>query len=169
MTHTASPSFEALDSRNRVTPRARLLLCIAYGIIALLAAIGTWGQNVAYFRPGDGLAGFALATARFWPDTLATPASVSITVDIGLFALAAALLMVLEARRLGIRFVWLYVVFGFLIAISVTFPLFLIARERRLAARGEAGEDLGLTRGDAVGLVALGAASAIFTLWTLVR
>ena len=28
---------------------------------------------------------------------------------------------------------WLYILFGFLIAISVTFPLFLIAREMRLA------------------------------------
>jgi hypothetical protein len=44
--------------------------------------------------------------------------------------------MVLEARKLGIRWVWAYVVFGVLIAISVTFPLFLIARERRLAAIG---------------------------------
>jgi len=40
--------------------------------------------------------------------------------------------MVAEARRLGIRFVWIYVVLGLLIAISVTAPLFLVARERRL-------------------------------------
>ena len=43
--------------------------------------------------------------------------------------------MVIESRRLDIRFPWLYVVFGLLVAISVTFPLFLIARERRLDAR----------------------------------
>ena len=147
--------------------RARSLLCVLYAAIAVLAFVGTWSQNAAYVHPGDGLAGFALATARFWPDTLRTPAGVSITVDIGLFFLAAAIWMVLEARRLGIRFVWLYVVGGFLIAISVTFPLFLIARERRLAAGGEGAAALALTGGDAIGLVASGIASTAFTLWTL--
>jgi len=147
--------------------RPRLLLCVVYAAIAVLALVGTWSQNAAYVRPGDGAAGFALATARFWPDTLRTPASVSITVDIGLFFLAAAIWMVFEARRLGIRFVWLYVVGGLLIAISVTFPLFLIARERRLAAGGEGAADLALTGGDTIGLVASGIASTAFTLWTL--
>jgi hypothetical protein len=31
------------------------------------------------------LTGSALATGRFWPETLATPASTSTTVDLGLF------------------------------------------------------------------------------------
>ena len=148
-------------------PPTRTLVCIAYALTAHVAFVGTWSQNVAYFRPDDGLAGFALATARFWPDTLTTPASVSVTVDLGLFFLAAALFMVLEARRLGIRFVWVYVVLGLLVAISVTFPLFLIARERRLAADGTA-TAVGLSSGDAVGLASLGAVAAAFTLWTVV-
>jgi len=141
-------------------------LCIAYALIAPAAFIGTCSQNVAYFHPDDGLAGFALATARFWPDTLATPASTSVTVDLGLFLLAASVFMVLEARRLGIRFVWLYIVLGLLIAISVTFPLFLIARARKLAP-GRADESLGLTLGDTIGLASLGLASGIFTVWTM--
>ena len=64
---------------------------------------------------------------RFWRETLATPASVSITVDLFLFGLAAVLWMVVEARRLGIRYAWLYVIGAMLVAISVTVPLFLIA------------------------------------------
>jgi hypothetical protein len=40
-----------------------------------------------------------------------------------------------EAHRLDIRFVWLYVVLSFVIAVSVMFPLFLIARQRALARR----------------------------------
>lgn len=116
---------------------ARRRLCVAYALIALVALVGTWTQNVAYFRADEGaVAGFVLATARFWSDTFATPASTSITIDLVLFFVAAAVFMVLEARKLGIRWVWAYVVFGVLIAISVTFPLFLIARERRLAAIG---------------------------------
>jgi len=42
---------------------------------------------------------------------------------------------VVEARRLEIRWVRAYLVGGIFVAISVTAPLFLIARERRLAAR----------------------------------
>jgi len=112
-------------------------LCIVYGVIALAALVGTWSQNVAYFREDEGpVVGFVLATVRFWSDTFATAASTSITIDLMLFFVAAAIFMVLESRRLGIRWVWAYVVLGLLIAISVTFPLFLIARERRLAAIG---------------------------------
>jgi hypothetical protein len=40
--------------------------------------------------------------------------------------------MVIEARKHGVKFVWAYIVGGGLITISVTFPLFLIAREVRL-------------------------------------
>lgn len=149
-------------------PRSRRLLCLAYAVVALLALIATWSQNLSYFLPEDGwFAGFALATARFWPATLATPASTSVTVDLLLLLVPLTALMVIEARRIGIRFVWLYVVFGALVAISVTFPLFLIAREMRLAARGEASESLGLDRADSLALLVFGAAIAIFSLWTL--
>jgi hypothetical protein len=59
------------------------------------------------------------------------------------------------------------VVFGLLVAISVTFPLFLIARERRLGAREQASVASGLSRGDRIGLVGLGGALAAFSLWTV--
>ncbi len=151
-------------------PRSRLVLCPLYGAIALLALIGTWHQNVSYLRPDEGpLTGFVLATGRFWLDTLATPASTSITVDLALLCLPLFVLMVIEARRLTIRFVWVYIVLGLLVAISVTFPLFLIARERRLAAQGEGAGDFGLASLDTAGLLTLGAAAAGFTLWTVVR
>jgi hypothetical protein len=148
--------------------RSRQLLCAAYAAIAVLALIGTWSQNVAYLRPDEGpLRGFVMATARFWPATLATPASTSITVDLALFFLAAAVLMVIEARRLAIRWVWLYIALGLLVAISVTFPLFLIARERRLAALGSASDVAGLSRADLAALVGLGGMTAAITAWTL--
>ena len=148
----------------------RQRLCLLYAAIALLALIATWSQNLSYFRPDEGvLVGFVLATGRFWPETLATPASTSITVDILLFTLAASFFLVVEARRLGIRFAWLYVVLGLLVAISVTFPLFLIARERRLATGADRSVEIALGRGDRVGLAALGGASLLFALWTIWR
>jgi uncharacterized protein DUF2834 len=147
--------------------RSRQYLCAAYAAIAALALVGTWTQNLFYFHAGDGPAGFALATGRFWAATLTTPASISIVVDLALFFVAASVFMVLEARRLEIRGVWLYVIFGFLVAISVTFPLFLIARERRLAAHAEGGVKLGLSPGDVAALVGFGSVTAAATLWTL--
>jgi hypothetical protein len=44
--------------------------------------------------------------------------------------------MVTEARKHNIRFVWAYIVGAVLVAISVAFPLFLLARELRMNASG---------------------------------
>jgi Terpene cyclase DEP1 len=107
-------------------PTSSKALCAAYGVIAIAALIATWSQNVAYF---DNPGGFLL---DFLNDSKVTPASRSLTVDIVLFFLAAAVLMVVEARKHGVRFVWAYIAGGLAIAISVTFPLFLIARELRV-------------------------------------
>ena len=140
--------------------RTSRLLCLLYATIALAALYGTWSQNFAYFGPG------AHGGGGFLPDLNANPASRSISIDIGWFLFAAAVLMVREARRIGLRFVWAYIVFAFLIAISVTFPLFLIAREIRLASTTPAPEAGPLTRAlDITGLVAVGALTAALSVW----
>ncbi|MCX2934218.1 DUF2834 domain-containing protein [Mycobacterium sp. CVI_P3] len=112
-------------------PRSSKILCGVYGAIAVAALIATWSQNLAYL---DSPARFLL---DFLNDSKVTPASRSLTVDILLFLLSAVILMVIEARKHDVRFVWLYVLGGFAIAISVTFPLFLIARELRIGASDE--------------------------------
>src|SRR6478609_3709693 len=104
---------------------SRKLLCAAYAAIALVALAATWSQNILFFG-GGGFLGF-------WDATKANHATRSITVDIALLLLAVAILMVIEARRLGVKFVWAYIIGGFLIAISVTFPLFLLAGELRFS------------------------------------
>ena len=130
---------------------SRKLLCAVYALMALLALVGTWGNNVHYLTLG-----VLGANARFWADTLAHPASRSITVDIFFLTYAATSWMLLEARRLATKRAWLYVLFGALIAISVTFPAFLIHRERALAARGDGVEAGRLSTADALGLAAMG-------------
>lgn len=65
-------------------------------------------------------------------DLKLTPASRSYTGDLVVLALAVVVLMVVEARKHDVKFVWLYILGGFAIAISFTFPLFLIAREMRM-------------------------------------
>jgi hypothetical protein len=115
-----------------------------YALISVIALVATWGQNLQYFWQ----TGEFSALNQFLPDLRVNPASRSISVDIALFLLAAAAFIVSEARRLGVRFVWLYILFGFLVAISVTFPLFMIARELKL----QRGSEAGLTMSDIVGL-----------------
>ena len=107
-------------------PTSRKVRCVIYGAIAVAALIATWSQNLAYF---DKPARFLL---DFMNDSKVTPASRSLTSDLLLLSLAAMILMVIEARKHGVKFVWLYIAGGFAIAISVAFPLFLIARELRM-------------------------------------
>lgn len=127
--------------------RTRQMLCVFYGLVALAALIMTWSQNLLYFTGADP-AGFG----RYIMDLKVNGAARSFTVDIGLYLLAGAGLMIAEARRLGVRFVWLYVALGFAIAISVTFPLFLIAREMRLAKTDNAPSSVKLSVSDIAGL-----------------
>ena len=78
-----------------------------------------------------------------------------------LFFLAAAILMVVEARKHGVRFVWAYIAGGFAIAISVTFPLFLIARELRVGRT----ETTRLGAVDTVLLAVFAVVAAGLTIW----
>ena len=64
--------------------------------------------------------------------------------------------MLLEARRLSMRGVWLYVLLGVFVAISAAFPAFLIHRERALAARDGSTSAGTLSAADIFGLVLLG-------------
>ena len=56
---------------------------------------------------------------------------------------------------------WAYILGGFLIAISVTFPLFLLARELRL----EKSDATELRQSDTILLTVLATATAVFTIW----
>jgi hypothetical protein len=143
-------------------PISRKALCIAYGLIALLALVGTWGNNVAYLSLG-----FMEANVTFWRETLVNPASRSITVDLFFLGIAMFVWMVLEARRLGMRGVWLYLLFGMLVAISVTVPIFLINRERALAAREPSSAAGTMSAPDIAGLVLVTAAIGAYAVITL--
>ena len=109
---------------------SRKLLCTVYALIAVLTLIGTWGNNLQLM---DGEIGFLGANLLFWEQTLVNPASRSITVDILGIAMAAVIWMFLEARRLSMRGIWLYLFASIFIAVGAAFPLFLLHRERALA------------------------------------
>lgn len=106
------------------------VLCASYGILAVGALVVTQVQLVRFLRQPDngGVWGFVT-------DGFVNPAAAFLTSDLLIVAVAALVYMVVEARRIGLRFVWTYVAVSIVIAISVGLPLFLLARQLTLAPR----------------------------------
>jgi hypothetical protein len=108
--------------------RSEKILCIVYAGIALFALVATWSNNIAFFnQTGNG------GAAGFFNAIYANPAVASFTNDLLFYAVAGGVFMAVEGRRLGMRYVWMYIVFSLLVAVSVMFPIFLIARQYKLA------------------------------------
>ena len=145
-------------------PISRKALCFVYGLIGLLAFVGTWGNGLPYLSLG-----VVGSNVAFWQDTLVNPASRFLALDVFFLGLAVFVWMVLEARRLGMRGVWLYLLFGLLVAISVTVPIFLINRERALAAREPSSAAGTLGTFDVIGLVLVTAAILAYAAMALLR
>lgn len=59
-----------------------------------------------------------------------------LTADLSVVAIASVVFMFAEARRLGMKRVWLYIALSAVTAMAFTFPLFLAMRERAIAAQG---------------------------------
>lgn len=142
--------------------RNRQYLCLFYGLVATVAFFATWIEALGHFRSVDSLASVGAAAVRFVADMQITPAARTVTIDLLLLSLAAMTFMVLEARRLGIRFVWAYVALGLVLALGVTFPLFMIARERHLAWQ-EGGEAAPLALVDGLGIAVMSAAVVVLS------
>jgi len=102
------------------------LLLVALGLLGL---VGTWAQGFSYLA--HGLIG---GNVLFWQETVATPASTFLTVDILVLAAAVFVLMFAEGRRLGIGSGWLWAYFlaSLFVAISFAVPVFLAHRQRRI-------------------------------------
>lgn len=103
-------------------------LCLFYAIVSAVALVLTWSNNIAFFMQPDngGLVGFL-------SQAYVNPAAASLSNDLMLLGVACTGFMVVEARRWKVPYIWFYIVLSLCIAISVMFPLFMIARERRLS------------------------------------
>lgn len=104
------------------------ILCWVYAVIALAALVATWTNNIAFFAQPENREVMSFVQALYQ-----NHASASITNDILLFGLAAFIFMVHEAKRLAVPHVWVYILLSCLVAVSVMFPLFLIARQVAVA------------------------------------
>ncbi len=96
-----------------------------YLAVAAIGLVGTAWFNIRSVLEPSGEAFFAA-----W---FANPSVSSLSWDLLAVASAASIFIILEGRRLGIRWYWAYVVVSFITAVGFTFPLFLAVRERRLA------------------------------------
>jgi len=98
-------------------------LAFVYLLLAVAGLIGTWTFNVLA----------VVQMADFIGDLVTSgPAVSSITIDLLIAAVAGSVFIIVEARRLRMRFGWLYVIGAGLTAFAFTFPLFLAMRQRHL-------------------------------------
>ena len=100
-------------------------LAVVYLVLAVAGLVGTWTFNVIAIAQRNDVIGDLVSSG---------PAVSSITTDLLVVAVAGSILIVVEARRLGMRFAWLYIVGSAFTAFAFTFPLFLAMRQRRLTA-----------------------------------
>ncbi|MDX2160564.1 MAG: DUF2834 domain-containing protein [bacterium] len=108
--------------------RAEKFLCVLYALIAVVALVATWSNNLSFMQQPENRSLISWYHALY-----VNAAAASFTNDLLLFAIAGVFFMVVEGRRLHMRFIWVYVLLSGPIAISVMFPLFLIARQITLS------------------------------------
>jgi len=104
------------------------LLCSAAGLVV------PWYFNWQHAKTGE-----PFSVQIFIESGMVSPLSSSITTDFLIGATAVLVFMMVEGRRLKMKYLWLYVIFTFLIAWAFTCPLFLFNRERKLQAIKRAG------------------------------
>jgi hypothetical protein len=98
-----------------------------FAILSIVGLVGTWFFNA-----------LAIVQVRdFLGDWFGSgPAVNSLGVDLLVVAVAGSILIIIEARRLGMKRAWLYIVLSGITAFAFTFPLFLAMRERKLVELG---------------------------------
>ncbi|BAZ38490.1 putative membrane protein [Calothrix sp. NIES-4101] len=104
------------------------LICASYILIALVALPATWINNLAFMtQPSNA------SFADFFHAVYVNAAASSLTNDLILVSLAMCIFMAIEGIRIGIRYFWLYIIMSAIVAVSVMFPLFLLARHIKIA------------------------------------
>lgn len=99
-----------------------------YLVVAIVGLVTAWVFN--------GLAVMGGATSSDYVEAwFTTSLDWVLSLDLLVVAVAGSAFIVLEGRRLGMRYLWAYILASGLTAFAFTFPLFLAMRERALATR----------------------------------
>ena len=105
----------------RINHQARFVFFLILSIVGLITA---WVFN-----------GIASVTGQNYLDAwFGSAVDWGLSLDILIVAIAGSVFMIYEARKLGMKRVWLYIVLSGVTAFAFTFPLFLAMREKKLAA-----------------------------------
>lgn len=99
-------------------------LSVGYLVLAIIGLAVTWTFN-----------GIAIAEGSAWfGEWFANGAATqSLQWDLVVVVAAASVFIVVEGRRIGMRWAWVLVPLSFATAAAFTVPLFLALRERKLA------------------------------------
>lgn len=101
-----------------------------YFIVAIVGLITAWVFN--------GLAVVGGATSSDYVEAWFTSSlDWVLSLDLLVVAVAGSAFILLEGKRLGMRYLWAYILASGVTAFAFTFPLFLAMRERALAANSE--------------------------------
>lgn len=95
-----------------------------YMSLSIIGLVTAWIFNGIAVMNNEDYLGAWFGTAVDWV----------LSSDLTVVAFAVVILMITEAKRLGIKRVWLYIVLSGVTAMAFTFPLFLAMRERKLAS-----------------------------------
>ena len=101
---------------------------IIYLVLAAVGALSTWFFNIQFMME----TGWWGAPIAFLEAGMVNNASSSLTMDILVAAVAGFTWMVVESRKLGMKYVWIYILLGLFVAFAFAFPLFLFVREKYL-------------------------------------
>ena len=96
-----------------------------YMVLAAAGLITAWVFNGIAVMNGESYLDAWFGSAVDWV----------LSADLTIVAIAVVVFMITEARRLGMKRVWLYIVLSGITAMAFTFPLFMAMRERALSQR----------------------------------
>lgn len=108
----------------RMTPHNHQARFVFYLVLSITGLVTAWVFNGIASVSGQNYLDAWFGSAVDWV----------LSLDILIVAIAGSAFMIFEARKLGMKRVWLYIVLSGVTAFAFTFPLFLAMRERKLAA-----------------------------------
>ncbi|WP_417429460.1 DUF2834 domain-containing protein [Kiloniella sp.] len=106
-------------------PKFKFLISI-YLILSILGLLATWYYNFQYFSMSE-----SINFGPYLKALLVNPATTAVTVDIYFTAVVFSVWVLVESKRVGMKYPYIYVLLCFGVGIAFSFPLFLAFREKQ--------------------------------------
>ncbi len=99
-----------------------------YYVLAAIGLLATWYYNGQYIMNGGGL-----GPSEFFGAAFANSLTTAITIDVYLSALVFSVWVASDAKRLSVKWAWLYVVLCFCVGLAISLPLYLAGRGKAIS------------------------------------